>query len=47
MNERPTDLQAYMSQGIRRIVADAERTALKHPAEAPFLAQYPAAAAKA
>ena len=46
MNEQTNDLQAYMSQGIRRIVADAARTALTHPAEAAFLARYAAASAK-
>ena len=47
MNEQTNDLQAYMSQGIGRIVADAARTALTHPAEAAFLARYAAASAKA
>ena len=40
------DIQAYMTKGVERVVADAIRATLKHPKESAFMLKF-AAASKA
>lgn len=45
--EKPFDLEAYLSEGMERLVKDVMRATLKSPRESLFLAQYALAAKRA
>ncbi len=46
MSEKPFDMQAYMTRGVERVVADVLRATLKNPRESAFMVKF-AAASKA
>ena len=45
--EENFDIQAYMTRGVERIVADSLRAALKDPRESAFMVKFAAASRKA